>query len=439
MITSNKHQAHSITGSIGEPQSHRNESGAVLVVVLLMMVVLIGLIPAAINMTRNDYTRTANYQESKEAFYISEAGVQEAIRLAKTLDRDTILNTNGGLLEPSGTVVSYNGANYNEYSYAGGTYKIRVDDNIDPDDPSPPGGDQTKVDTDKVLVITAVGTSDNGVEKTIRANLYKFDIPPSTFPSALTMIGPLSAINISGNSFGINGADSPGGNGLDLNGNPDPSCTGKSAVAFESGGPITEVTNMSNCATAATDTCVEVPNSNPNNNDGNYVGVNSSSRDFVTDQTTFSSADGTELHSLLTADNDNDGTPDLVTNYYSGNQQFAGGTYGTDTDPTITYVTGDLKTSGNLTGSGILIVDGNLTIAGDMEWNGIILVGACTTCSSTATDTMGVGSGTINGALLVGNGTQAQADIRGNFQINYSCQGIDLANAVLNDNVSLID
>ncbi|MGP0567049.1 MULTISPECIES: hypothetical protein [unclassified Nitrospina] len=432
MNTHNQNHEHSFTGNIGEPQSHRNESGAVLVVVLLMMVVLIGLIPAAINMTRNDYTRTANYQESKEAFYISEAGVQEAIRMTKTMSRDTILGTNAGLLEPGGTVVSFNGANYNEYNYANGTYKIRVDDNTEPD------GDTT-TDTDKVLVVTAVGTSNTGVEKTIRANIYKFDLPPSTFPSALTMVGPLSAVNISGNSFEVNGADQAGGNGLDLSGNPDASCPGKAAVAFESSGPVTEVSNMNQCSTAATNTCVEVPNGNANSNDGNYTGVNSNTRDFQTSQSTFSSADSTELHQVLTADGDNDGTPDLVSNYYTGNQIFSGGAYGTDASPQITYVTGDLKMTGNLTGSGILIVDGNLTLSGTVNWNGVILVGACTTCSSTATDTTGVGSGTINGALVVGNGTQAQADIRGNFAINYSCEGINLANAVFNDNVSVVD
>lgn len=435
MKTINRNQANSFTGNIRGPLSHRNESGAVLVIVLLLMIVLIGLIPAAINMTRNDFTRTVNYQESKEAFYIAEAGIQEALRLSKTMSRDTILNTNAGLLEPAGTVVAFNGANYNEYNYAGGTYKIRMDDNVEPDG-------NLSVDTDKVLTITAVGTSPQGIEKTIRANIYKFDIPPSTFPSALTMVGPLSAINISGNSFEINGADQAGGNGLTLAGTPDPTCPGVAAVAFESSGPVTEVTNMNNCSTAATNTCVEVPNSNANKNDGNYVGVNSNSRDFLTSQTTLSSMDAAEIHAMLTADSDNDGYPDLVdqSNYYTGaSTQFSGGTYGTDADPKITYVTGDLKMTGNLTGSGILIVDGDLTISGTVNWNGIVLVGACTTCSSTTTDTTGTGTGNINGALLVGNGTQAQADIRGDFSINYSCEGINLANNVFNNNVTLVD
>ena len=447
MNTLNRNRGNSFTGNNGGPLSHRNESGAVLVIVLLLMVVLMGLIPAAINMTRNDFTRTVNYQESKEAFYIGETGVQEALRLSKTMTREDLLTTNSGLLDPGGTVVTYNGIQYeecgttvtptqfNEYTYTGGTYKIRVDDNVEPD--CNPAADE-----DLILVVTAVGTSPGGVEKIVRANIHKFDIPPSQFPSALTMVGPLSAINISGNSFEVNGADQAGGNGLDLIGNPDPNCVGKASVGFESDGPVTEVTKIADCATAATDTCVEVPNPNGNANDGNYTGVNSNSRDFITNQTTFSSMDAAEIHATLTADNDGDGYPDLIdqANYYTGsNTKFSGGTYGTDSDPQITYATGNLDLSGNLTGSGILIVDGDLKISGTVNWNGIVLVGACTTCSSTTTDTTGTGTGNINGALMVGNGTQAQADIRGDLTINYSCEGIALANNVFNDHVTLVD
>jgi hypothetical protein len=47
---------------------------------------------------------------------------------------------------------------------------------------------------------------------------------------------------------------------------------------------------------------------------------------------------------------------------------------GTQTDPQIIVVTGDLTLSGPVTGYGILVVTGTFTASGNVGWNGLILV-----------------------------------------------------------------
>jgi Tfp pilus assembly protein PilX len=47
---------------------------------------------------------------------------------------------------------------------------------------------------------------------------------------------------------------------------------------------------------------------------------------------------------------------------------------GTQANPQIIYVNGDLTITGNLTGYGVLVVTGTLTMKGTPQWNGIVLV-----------------------------------------------------------------
>ncbi len=418
-----------------------NESGAVLVVVLLILLVLAGLVPAAVNMSRNDFTRTVSYEEGKESFYIADAGVHKAKALMAGQYKDDILDngdSNSGIINRGGTIVTKNGIKYNEVSYGGGKFWFRLDDNVESD------GNPFN-DDDNIVEITAIGQVDDGPEKTIKATMWKMDLPPQTFPSALTMVGPVSVLNSSGAAFNVNGANAPGGNGLDLAGNPDANCPGKNAVSFESSGtnPVETKTKMStgpdNCENdAVTNTCVVVSTSG---NNANFTGVGGTGTDMVTGQTTYTSNMAGDLWDLITNDSDGDGNPDLVTtsndcggnscyssaasNNFTGNQ-----TWGSASNPVMAYMSGDVNLGGSITGYGILIIDGDFDFSGTINWNGIILVGVCPTCSSTANDASGTGNGTINGAFVVGNGTVAQVNITGNVAVNYSCEGIDIANQI---------
>jgi len=436
-------------------KSALNESGAALVIVLLLLLVLAGLVPAAVNMARNDFTRTVSYEESKESFYIADTGVEHAKRLMKTQYKVDFLDD--GILDTGATTASKtvngNTQTYNEYSYGGGKYWIRVDDNIEADG-------VTTADTDNMIIVTSVGQVDGGPEKIIKATTWKMDLPPQAFPSALTMVGPSSILNTNGAGFQVTGANTAGGTGLDINGNPDPSCPGKAAVSFESTGPVEEQDDIvcgmgppgcTDCATdATTNTCL-ASNGQSQANFGNYTGVNSTSGDFEAAQTTFTADSAQDLWDLITNDADTDNTPDMVSTtgcpkgpggscYWPGDttsNSVVSDTWGSPTSPVLAYVEGHMNLQ-SITGYGILIVDRNFTISGSFNWNGIVLVGVCPTCSSTADDAGGTGSGEINGAFVVGNGTQAQVNMSGSLSINYSCEGIGFANQIFMGSVNVV-
>jgi hypothetical protein len=84
-------------------------------------------------------------------------------------------------------------------------------------------------------------------------------------------------------------------------------------------------------------------------------------------------------------------------NVYNGN---AGGLTnpGTDANPVINVVTGDLTLGGGFTGSGIIVVEGNLTMNGNPNFNGLILVIGKGTVTKN-----GGGNGTLDGSLLIAN------------------------------------
>lgn len=62
--------------------------------------------------------------------------------------------------------------------------------------------------------------------------------------------------------------------------------------------------------------------------------------------------------------------------YYGASQDLSGNNVqlGTDANPKITYVNGDLKLSGSGSGAGILIVKGNLDVGGSFTFDGVVLV-----------------------------------------------------------------
>jgi hypothetical protein len=69
---------------------------------------------------------------------------------------------------------------------------------------------------------------------------------------------------------------------------------------------------------------------------------------------------------------------------------------GTDANPKVTVVNGDLSLSGSTNGSGILLVTGTLTMGGNFSYNGLILV-----IGSGKLISNGGGNGQITGAVIV--------------------------------------
>jgi hypothetical protein len=60
---------------------------------------------------------------------------------------------------------------------------------------------------------------------------------------------------------------------------------------------------------------------------------------------------------------------------YDGDTHFAGGTeFGTEDNPAITYIDGDVHLSGNGSGFGILVITGALRYTGAFDYNGLVMV-----------------------------------------------------------------
>lgn len=96
-------------------------------------------------------------------------------------------------------------------------------------------------------------------------------------------------------------------------------------------------------------------------------------------------------------------------------------TFGTPTNPKITYVTGNVTLSGRCDGDGIMIINGNLSMAGQFTYRGIIIVYGQSTI-----DTKIAGNGGIYGStILVGQSVSIQAT--GNSAFYYSSQAIQNA------------
>ena len=204
----------------------RNESGAALVVALILLMVIAAMIPAAMDMTRDDFARTNNYVDSRDLFYVAEAGLEhaKALTVANTMNGvlagpDGLQNTgtsadddDNGTFGVGTIFTGPDGEQYEQVSYNGSNYFIRAYDNDD-------GDGNTDVDLDGIIFIQSVGLSSDGTTtKVITAMTELFNLPPTTFPSSVTLVGPISNITSTGSGFNVEGGKLPGGGGTISNG-----------------------------------------------------------------------------------------------------------------------------------------------------------------------------------------------------------------------------
>jgi hypothetical protein len=436
----------------------KNESGAALVLSLVVLISLAAMVPAALMLTQADMSRTNNYQEDKNAFYVADAGYEHAKDfIGKSgLFFDTLLpgangtsdggGTDDGLFTGMGAVVTHDPGDgnhlYNQVTMndangnAVGTYMVRMYDNDEPD------GD-LYTDTDFSVWIESIGTTTdiNGdpTTKTIKALTYRFQIDPIMFPAGITTVGDHSFLSFSGSSE-VSGGD--GTNGYAMDGTIDASCDGVPAVASESGSPVYDST--SDCGADPTlETCILL-NGGPTIT-GDTVAGDITGTSYENGQTDFTSEDAEDLWQTLTEDANGDGIADMADNQFNGSITIAGnasgGILGTLADPTILYVKGDVTVttaggppSTQAEGYGILVVDGSLKLDGRLEWNGLVLVGGCPNCNGSVS---GNGKFTIYGAILVG-GDPSKVAMAGGFNAYYSCEAVMLAQSTNTNNLTTV-
>ncbi|MCZ6541414.1 MAG: hypothetical protein O6704_07165 [Nitrospinae bacterium] len=449
-------------------RSLANESGVALIVALMLMLVIVTMVPAAMQLTSGEFARTKNFIENRVALAIAEAGLEHAKVLVQynTIndildgpDDDHATTADNGTLTAGGTWPTIAGSNavtatskidsathgYTQLAFNGGTYKIRVFDNDDSAlcpaacvaghaDPTLDTNHEAWVDRDGLVEIEAIGTTADGTQVTLHARTKRRILPTYGITAAVTLLGPVAAIKATSATFEVAGADGAGGNGYDINGVADPECNGVNGVATEAvDGTPTSVGNTAqwNACTDIICTWFSVPGSN------GMTGTTGSTPDIDYGGSAFTAQDAEDLYADLEPATKSD-----YINTGSDSYILSGGTYGSVTDPVTMYYDGKLTVNGTVVGYGVLIVDGDLDVVGNLDWNGIILIGTCTACGCTTCPGGLTGSGGANvaGALLIGNSTidASTAEFTGTADLNYSCQGIAIANGAFNNTFATV-
>ncbi len=450
-----------------ECRSLANESGVALIVALMLMLVMLTMVPAALQLTSGEFDRTETFQENREALAIAEAGLEHAKVLvqyntindildgpdddhATTGDNGTL--TAGGTWPtiPSSTATTATSKidsathGYTQVAFNGGTYKIRVFDNDDSAlcpaactaghaDPNLDTNYEAWVDRDGLVEIEAIGTTADGTQVTLHAKTKRRILPTYGITASVSLLGPFAAIKAQSAAFDVAGADGAGGNGYDINGNSDPECNGVSGVATEATGTPFPVTTQADWDSCTATICTWFSNPGANG----MTGTSGTTPDIDYGGSVFTAQDAEDLYADLDPANKSD-----YINTGSGPYNLSGGTYGSITDPVTMYYDGALTINGNTVGYGILIVDGDLNVIGNLDWNGLILIGTCTTCSCPTCPggLTGSGGADVAGAMLIGNSTvdASTSQFTGTANLNYSCEGIQIANGAFSNTFAMV-
>ncbi len=236
MKTENKSNTHLLAKGFLTP-ALRNESGMALVTVLLFVVVMLSMIPVAMQFTSGDIDRTQNFKEDREAFFVAEAGLEHAKFMIEEnfLSGDELLAGPDALVNatPShadnddngtfgaGTLATLDGNVYDEVAFNGNNYYIRAYDNND-------DGDSLD-DSDRIVILFAVGIVD-GTMTTVESTIYL----PAGITSGVATNGDLL---ISGNPTLTGSCGSVHANGdLEISANPNIQVDATASGAYTNGG-----------------------------------------------------------------------------------------------------------------------------------------------------------------------------------------------------------
>jgi len=227
----------------------------------------------------------------------------------------------------------------------------------------------------------------------IQYEVARLAVPP--VPAALTMVGPNPTASMpNSNPFNIIGTD-----GNDPTTGTACGGTGKPAV-----GTVTDTGNgTETAAQLATDSRNTLINAIPSNRLGNYTGADGCTPDVQNAEnvtnTLFSTVQG--LSSVVqnvqnSATQTAQSNPTVASSCAGISNCIS--SLGTDANPKVTVVDGDLTLSGNVRGAGILLVTGTLTYSGNFGFDGIVMA-----IGSGKIVANGGGNGQFNGAVIVAN------------------------------------
>jgi Tfp pilus assembly protein PilX len=210
------------------------EKGIALPVTLMLLVALGALAIVSTQWSSQDIARTAEYYKSREAFYIAEAGIEEALNLLNYIDASGGDESSPGVEIAAGgfdnvltDFITNNASNLTNASFGGGTYSVTVTDNDD-------GDSDTTDDDDNNLILTSTGTKGDEtvtLEAVIVRRIFKGDNAITTEGDlggngSFTITGTNGSIH-SNNSVTVSGGSATITEGATASG----SCTGTGCVA----------------------------------------------------------------------------------------------------------------------------------------------------------------------------------------------------------------
>ena len=397
-----------------------NETGAMLIISFLIMVLLTIVGGAALTNSIIETKISANFQKSSRAFYIADGGIEAAKGSLLIADINDILDgaddnagtpgDNGYL--PTGII-------------GGGNYSVRVTD------------DEGWVDTDTKVILTSTGTTPTGENHKIETIVL---VDPFPFPGALSFVGTAGApdkfrIDLHGAtsdniSTGVNwgavitGKDTPDGSPSVDTG----SCQDKAGVATPKASFDHDGIHMALVDGAvwgidevATELCDPAPSGecpDPIISGSSASLVSAGGPTAAETMTMISNFEGMAAGShILTAAKTSDvgGTPP--------------DDWGTVGSPKITVIQNDYTLDMNITGYGVLIVKGALIfdsgLSDNLEWHGLIFVidDGKLEMNGDQTDDMKVWGGIVIHDSD-GNGVEEFRLSKGKMHVYYSCEAI---------------
>lgn len=379
---------------MGEEAGRRGERGAVLIVGLLVLLVLTILSLAAMMSAGTESMTAGNDRSAKEAFYLAEAGVEEArSRLLSPSSPSPIQDSQPGNAnwtaflgtEQKSREKGYQNVNSNHVRYASLNpelnYVVKIIHKLDGDnrilrwgDSNQDGIPEENTTTGQIIyVLAAEGYSASGARKMVRVEAAK--TPPIIAPAALyTKVETY----IQGSSTYVIGLDRCGGADL-------PGIITRSTVRLN-GNPVIE-----GVPALIENSALEI----------NVLAIIRQYKKYANYTYAVTSATMTGMRW---------GTPTPGANQQSPTTCSETNIVHFQTDSTY------IKLTGESSGCGLLLVEGDLSVQGGFQWNGVILA------TGTITFTGGGGKN-VTGAILA-DGTISADLVGGDGNIIYCSRAV---------------
>jgi len=142
-------------------RSRFDEAGMALATAVILLLVLGLLVSTAVRYAVHDIHRTENYYKTRQAFYIAEAGLADALHQFNRDAAGTFPGASGNGFDDELNAASPDWGPFNNVPFADGAYTVEIADNNDGD-----GNDMA--DSDDVVILTVTGET-RGTRATLEA------------------------------------------------------------------------------------------------------------------------------------------------------------------------------------------------------------------------------------------------------------------------------